>query len=180
MIIKVKENPLIQDITFTGVKSNKILDQLKNNLNLKPRSSYSEFLLINDKEKIFYNLKNLGYFFPTIETYLEYFDDNKIDLEYKIDIGSKSKIKKIFYWNKVFKNNKLRNIIVSEEYKFWKFLSGKKYLNESLTKLDTRLLRNFYLNNGYYNVDIKQSYAKLVNKDEFELIFNIDAKNKIF
>ena len=59
-------------------------------------------------------------------------------------------------------------------------LSGKKYLNENLTKLDTRLLKNFYLNNGYYNVDIKQSYAKLVNEDEFELIFNIDAKNKIF
>ena len=53
-------------------------------------------------------------------------------------------------------------------------------MNESLTKLDTRLLKNFYLNNGYYNVDIKQSYAKLVNEDEFELIFNIDAKNKIF
>ena len=28
------------------------------------------------------------------------------------------------------KDKKLRNIIASEEYKFWKFISGKKFLNE--------------------------------------------------
>ena len=88
-----------------------------------------------------------------------------VDIEnYKIDIGEKSKIKKIsFIGNKKFKNSKLRNVIVSEEYKFWKFLSGKKFLNESLINFDSRLLKNFYLNNGYYNVKINQSYAKLLN-----------------
>ena len=42
------------------------------------------------------------------------------------------------------------------------------------------MLRNFYLNKGYYDVDIKSSYAKLINNDEFEVIFNIDAKNKFY
>ena len=45
---------------------------------------------------------------------------------------------------------------------------------------DERLLRNFYLNKGYYNVEVKSSFAKIVNEDEFELIFNIDAKNKFY
>ena len=63
--------------------------------------------------------------------------------------------------NKVFKDRKLRRIIASEEYKFWKFISGKKYLNENLVEFDTRLLRNFYKNNGYYNVEINSSFAKL-------------------
>ena len=39
---------------------------------------------------------------------------------------------------------------------------------------DKRLLRNFYLNNGYYDVKINSSFAKMINEDNFELIFNID------
>ncbi len=96
-------------------------------------------------------------------------------------LGNKAKIKKIsFIGNKIFKDSKLRNIIISEEYKFWKFISGKKFLNENLILFDQRLLKNFYLNKGYYNAQINSSFAKLINEDEFELIFNIDAKNKYF
>ena len=36
------------------------------------------------------------------------------------------------------------------------------------------------MNNGYYNIEIKSSFAKIINEDEFELIFNINANNKIF
>ena len=58
--------------------------------------------------------------------------------------------------------------------------TGKKFLNRSLVELDKRLLENYYKNNGYYNAKINSSFAKLVNKNEFELIFNIDAKSKVF
>ena len=30
------------------------------------------------------------------------------------------------------KDKKLKNIIISEEYKFWKFISGRKFLNENI------------------------------------------------
>jgi outer membrane protein insertion porin family len=103
-----------------------------------------------------------------------------INLEYKIDIGNKAKIRKIsFLGNKIFKDKKLKSIIISEEYKFWKFISGKKYLQEQLTEIDKRLLKNFYLNRGFYNIKINTSFAKLINDDEFEIIFNIDAGKKI-
>ena len=82
--------------------------------------------------------------------------------------------------DKVFKDAKLKNIIVSEEYKFWKIISGKKYLNEVLIEFDKRLLKNFYLNKGFYDVIINSSFAKLTGKNEFELIYNIDAKKNIF
>ena len=45
---------------------------------------------------------------------------------------------------------------------------------------DERLLKNFYLNKGYYNVVINSSFAKLTEDQNFELIFNIDAKSKLF
>ena len=58
-------------------------------------------------------------------------------------------------------------------------LSGKKYLNQNIIKFDEQLLKNFYLNKGYYNVSINSSFAKLVDNDSFELIYNINANNRV-
>jgi len=107
--------------------------------------------------------------------------NNLVNITYEIDLGKKSKIGKItFIGNKVFKNKKLRRIITSTEYKFWKFISGRKYLNQSLVLLDERLLKNFYMNNGYYNAKINSSFAKQIDDNIFELIFNIDSGPKIY
>ena len=56
----------------------------------------------------------------------------------------------------------------------------KKILNENLLIMDNRLLKNFYLNKGYYDVKINSSFAKLINNEEFELIFNIEAGEKFY
>ena len=177
--ITVEELPLIQNIIYEGIKANRIKDVVFKGLKLKQRSSYNEVLLKDDINKINNSLKNLGYYFSEVNISIVQLDDNKIDLIYNVELGKKSKIKKItFIGNKVFKDRKLKRLITSEEYKFWKFISGKKYLNESLISFDERLLKNFYLNKGYYDVKINTSFAKLINDDEFELIFNINANNK--
>ena len=168
LIINVTELPIIQNITYEGLKTKKLKDQVLKNLNLKSKSSYNKVLLKNDKEKIQSSLKNLGYYFSKIDVIVEDLDDNKVNIKYDINPGNKSKIKKIkFIGNKIFKDSKLKSLIVSEEYKFWKFISGKKFLNENIINLDQNLLRNFYLNKGFYNVEIKTSYAKFINDDEF-------------
>ena len=179
--ISVEENPLIENIEYNGIKSKTLLNEITKNLSLKARSSYSDILFRNDKNKIISKLKNTGYYFSNIELEKIDLDNNKVDLIFNIDIGDKAKIKKIsFVGNKIYKDSKLRGLIVSEEYKFWKFISGKKYLNESLINFDRRLLKNFYLNKGYYDVEINSSFAKLVNDNQFELIFSIDAKDKFY
>ena len=181
LVIRVKENPIIQNINYEGIKSSKLLEELKKNILLKPRSSYNENLVDKDKKKIKSFLKNRGYYFSKIEISIEELPDNKIDINYNISLGEKAKIKKIsFIGEKIFKDKKLKGIILSEEYKPWKFLSGKKYLNEEVINYDERLLKNFYLNKGYYNVKVNSSYAKVVNNQSFELIFNIDANSKLF
>ena len=181
LLINVKENPIIQSVYYDGIKSSSILEDLKKNVSLKSRSSFNKVLLEKDSKSIKNFLKNLGYYFSEIDIQIEDLEDNKINLIYKITLGEKAKIKKIsFIGEKVFKDKKLKGIILSEEYKPWKFLSGKKYLNESLISYDERLLKNFYLNKGYYNVTINSSFAKLTEDQSFELIFNIDAKSKLF
>ena len=179
ILIEVDELPIIENITYKGVKAQKIKDKIFNDLQLKPRSSYNKVFLKSDKKKIENSLKDLGYYFSKVETSITELNNNKIDLVYEVDLGKKSKIKKIsFVGDKVFKDRKLKRIITSEEFKFWKFISGTKYLNENLISFDMKLLKNFYLNKGYYNVQINSSFAKLINEDEFELIFNINANEK--
>ena len=179
--IYVKENPIIQNVSYNGIKANKIKDEVSKNLNLKSRSSFSKNLLEKDNEIIKDVLKKLGYYFPQIDVYIEQLSDNKINLEYNIDIGEKARIEKIsFIGDKKFKDKKLKSVIITEEYKFWKFITGKKFLNESLIELDLRLLKNFYLNKGYYNVQIDSSFAKLIGSNSFELIFNINSNEKIY
>ena len=103
-------------------------------------------MLEQDKNNITNSLKNIGYYFSNVDVYITELDNNKVDIIYEIKLGDKAKIKKItFVGNKVFKNKKLKSLIASEEYKFWKLISGKKYLNQSLIDFDKQLLKNFYL-----------------------------------
>ena len=181
LFISVVELPVVEKIIYNGIKADKTLEAIKKNLKLKSRTSFDQIVLIEDREKILSVLRDLGYYFVTIETFVEDKNNNKIDIRYEIDLGEKAKIKKIsFIGDKIFKDRKLRNVIISEEYKFWKFISGKKFLNENLIKYDERLLKNYYLNKGYFDVEINTSFAKLIDGDKFELIYNIDPKEKIF
>ncbi len=181
LIIKVEELPIIQNIFYEGIKANKIKDKVYANLKLKQRSSYNKIFLKEDKDKIQTALKDLGYYFSKVEISIIELEDNKVDLKYNVNLGKKAKIKKIsFIGNKIYKDKKLKRLIISEEYKFWKFISGKKFLNENLIQFDEQLLKNFFLNKGYYNVEVNSSFAKLINVDEFELIYNINANEKFF
>ena len=179
--INVVENPIIQEIRYEGIKAQKIRNAILSDLKLKSRSSFNEIFLDQDKNSIISSLRSLGYYFSKVEVFINDLNDNRIDITYQIELGEKAKIKKIsFIGNKIYKDKKLKRTIVSEEYKFWKFISGKKFLNENILIMDNRLLKNFYLNKGYYDVKINSSFAKLINEGEFELIFNIDAGEKFY
>tara|TARA_B100000900_G_scaffold397225_1_gene397350 strand:+ start:2343 stop:4571 length:2229 start_codon:yes stop_codon:yes gene_type:complete len=179
--IKVVEFPIVQNVLIEGIKSQKIKDELLDNILFKERTSFNEIYLNDERDNFKRILQKKGYYFSDIQIFIENISDNKINLKYLVDLGEKSKIRKItFLGNKVFKDKKLKNIILSEEYKFWKFISGKKFLNETLIIYDKNLLKNFYLNKGYYNVKINSSFSKLINNNEFELIYNIDAGQKIY
>ena len=181
LIIKVEEFPIIENIFYEGLKSKKIKEAVRKNLILKNRSSFNKFFLEKDKNTMNTSLKDLGYYFSKIDTFIEYLDDNKVNITHKINLGDKAKIKKIsFIGDKKFKDSKLRSVILSEEYKFWKFISGKKFLNEQLIEVDKRLIKNFYLNKGYYFAEVNTSFAKMIDENSFELIFNINSNKKIY
>ena len=181
LIIYVLENSIIQTVFIEGIKRKKTKQSLYEILSLRNRSSYNSTLVKKDETAILNFLKEAGYFFSNITSSYQDLGDNKIDLFYQIELGKKSKISKIsFIGDKKFKDSTLKNIILSEEYRFWKFISGRKYLNEKLINYDKRLLNNFYKNKGFFNVIIESSFANYLGNDEFEIIYNISPGKKFY
>ena len=178
--ITVVENTIIEDVKITGIKSDNLTELLFSKLQLKNRSSYIESLFLSDLNLIKNIIKNSGYYFAEIKTSSSLNkEQNSIRLTYDIDLGKRAKIQKIqFIGDKKIKDRKLKNIITSEESKFWKFVSQSVFLNADRIELDKRLLTNFDKNNGYYNVNIANSFVEFDNNNSFKLIFNINAGEK--
>jgi len=180
--IDLIENPIIENIEITGIKNKKILENITDEIFLKDRMSFSENLLKKDIDLIKNIFKSAGYYFVKINSsYIKNDELNSIRLDLNVDQGARAKIKEIlFIGDKKIKDKKLLEIIASEEHKFWKIVSNKVYLNESIINLDKRLLENFYKNEGYYKVKILNSFAELNEKGSFKLIFNVDAGKQYF
>ena len=181
LYISVIENPLIQTLTFEGVKNKRIIKLLNEKIEMREKSSFIKNRVKNDEEKIINILRTNGYYFSKVTPKIKKNDNNTVDLIFEIDLGDKAYIRKItFIGNKKIKENKLKKVIVSEEAKFWKFVSSRKFLDLNRIKLDEKLLYNFYKNKGYYNVSVESSSAKVIDESNFELIFNINAGKKYY
>ncbi len=181
LTIKVVENPIINEVEFNGIKSKKLQEQIYKTLRLKNKSSFAEKIAAKDLVNIKNSLKNSGFYFSDVQLQIKENSNNSINLIYDIDLGDRALISKInFLGDKVFKDRKLRSLITSEETKFWKFISGKKYLDESRMNLDKRLLKNYYLNKGYYKAQITSSFASYLEESNFELAFTINAGKKYY
>ncbi len=180
--INLIENPIIEDIEIVGIKSKTFTENILENIVLKNRMSFTEDQLKSDINLIKNILKTNGFYFAKVESSLIRDEKlNSIRLRFVIDRGNKARIKKIsFIGDKKIKDKKLIEVIASEEHKFWKFVSNKVYLNQSLINLDKRLLENYYRNLGYYKVKVLNSFAELDNEDSFKLTFNINAGDKYF
>ena len=179
LIISVEENQIIQEVLINGIEKKSLNKEIYKILTLKNKSSYVEFIAKKDLQKIKNSLRISGFYLSNVKTSIKENSNNTIDLIYDIDLGKKALIKNIkFIGDKKFKNRKLRQVIISEENKFWKFLSVKKYLNQNQTRLDERLLLNFYRDNGYYQVNVESSTAKFLDDQNFELTYNINAGKK--
>jgi len=178
LIIDVLENKLVQAIIIEGIKAKRINKAILESLILKEKAPYVDSDVSKDLNNIKRSLISQGYYFSNVVSSIKSNNNNTVNIIFDIDIGEKSKISIIeFTGDKIFKDKTLRNLITVEENKFWKFLSSKKYLNDQNLLLDERLLKQFYLNNGYYDVSVNTSTATILDNNSFKLTYNINAGN---
>ena len=174
--INVKEYAIINFVDFKGEKSKTFKEKILEQLNLKAKESYIENKLSIDINLIKNIYASIGFNFASVEAKIEKFDDNRINLLYMIDKGKKTNIAKInFIGDKKVKDKRLRDIIVSEENKFWKFISKNTFLNNRNIELDKRLLVNYYKSLGYYDVQVLSSNAVISQDNVTNLTYTINA-----
>ena len=179
MIIAVKENPIINTLVFKGEKAKKYTEALTPLLLLREKPSYIENYIKSDINKIKEFYRAIGFYFIKIDEEVEKLERNRVNLIYSLDKGKKAKISKIYFLgDKKIREKRLRDIITSQEAKFWKFISKNVYLNKNRIELDKRLLKNYYKNKGYYEAEIESSNVEYSEGEGFVLTYSINAGNR--
>ena len=173
--VELKEYPFINQLVIIGEKSKKYREQIKKIIKLKEKRSFIRSYLAKDIESIKNLYSSIGYNSSKIETKVKKIDEESFDLLIEIDRGKQTKISTIkFLGNKSIRSKRLKDVVASEEDKFWKFISRNTNLSESLINLDKRLLTNYYKSLGFYFVKVNSNLAQLDKSGDANLIYSIE------
>ena len=174
--INVKEYSVVNFIDLRGEKSKTIKNKVLELLQIKEKGSFIKSKLTKDVDTIKKIYASMGFNFSNVDSKIERFDENRINLIYFLDKGKKTNIRKInFIGNKKIKEKRLRDVIASEEKKFWKVLSKNTFLNSNNIELDKRLLVNYYKALGYYDVQVLSNNAEVSSENMTTLTYTINA-----
>jgi len=176
LIINLVEYPLVNQIIITGEPNSGIKKQIKDVISLKEKNSFIRNNLNNDINLIKNLYSAIGYKFANVDSKIRKIDENNFDIALEISRGDLTRIRKIFFiGDKKIKERRLRDVIVSEESKFWKIISKNTKFSENQMSLDARLLKNYYKALGYYDVEINTAQAEVLNTSNVNITFSINA-----
>lgn len=173
LYVTVEEKKFVSKITFNGAK--KLKDNVINeNLKLKVKEAFSKKKLNDDIEFVKSFYRTMGYFNMTVDTEVKNLENNLVEVIFNVKEGKKTTISNIYFiGNKKFSASVLKGEIYSRENRFYRFGRRKNYSADMLD-YDSYLLRMFYLSQGYVDFKVNSVNAVLNNKNEFDIIFDVD------
>tara|TARA_B100000941_G_scaffold12587_1_gene7724 strand:- start:3519 stop:5747 length:2229 start_codon:yes stop_codon:yes gene_type:complete len=176
LFIKLVEYPVINEIIIIGEKTEKYKEEIKKQIKSKKNGPFVKSLIANDENTIKKLYGSLGFNFLEVKSKVETFEKKRVNLYFEIEKGKKTKISKInFKGDRKIRDRRLRDIITSQESKFWKVITKNTRLNRSNIALDKRLLTNYYKSIGYYDVKVLSEIVELKEDFQAEITFNINA-----
>lgn len=179
VIVDVVENPVINRIDFEG---NDSLDTetLSREVQLAPRTVYTRTRLQEDVERLLEIYRRSGRFAARIEPKVIQLEQNRVDLVFEIVEGDRTGVAKIsFIGNKRFSDGALRDVIRTEESRWYKFFSSDDTYDPDRLNFDRELLRQFYLASGYADFRIKSAVAELTpEQDAFVITFVVEEGDR--
>jgi len=176
--INVIENPTINSISFEG---NTSLNDI--NLNELITSKQRQTLLISqvekDTDKIATAYADTGRISAIVTPKVIELSDNRVDLIFEIAEGRITEVEKItFTGNRVFSDLRLKGVIATKQAGiFRRFIKSDTFVKNKLD-YDIDLLRNFYINKGYIDFEVKSSVELTREKDAFLINYNIKEGQK--
>ena len=180
LIVTVIEHPVVNQLIILGEPKKTLEEQIKKLISLKENKSFIRSFLAKDIATIKGLYSSLGYNFAEVVTKSKVIDQDNLDLIFEIKRGNQTKIASIsFIGNKSVRSKRLKDVIASEENKFWKFISKNTNFSKNLINLDTRLLENYYKSLGFYDVEINSSAVEIdENVGDAKIVYSIDEGNR--
>ncbi len=174
LVVHVRENPLVNNITFEG-NHNVKEDDLKKGLELRSRAVFTTRMAQQDRTKLLGVYAGKGRFAATVEPYIQRLPQNRVNVIFKIVEGPETKISRIiFVGNKAYSENELKGVIDSREERLWRFFSSSDQFNPERVNFDRELIRRYYLEHGYADVVVTNTVAELSpERKAFFLTFQI-------
>ena len=161
VLVTVVENPIINQVAFEG--NNEVdVATLQAEVQLKPRSVFTRAKAQSDVQRILDVYKRQGRFAASVEPKLIELEQNRVNVVYEITEGGATKVKGIsFSGNHAFNDQQLRDIISTTQVGWFDFLKGTSVYDPDRVSLDRELVRQFYLKNGYADVNVVAGNASL-------------------
>lgn len=161
VIITVVENPVINQIAFEG-NSEVDTETLRNEVQLKPRAVFTRARVQQDVQRILDVYRRQGRYAATVEPKIIELEQDRVNLVFEIAEGSATKVKGIhFVGNHAFSDTQLRDVISTTEKGWFDFLKGTAVYDPDRMSLDRELIRQYYLKNGYADVQVTAANAEL-------------------
>ncbi|MDA8231249.1 MAG: outer membrane protein assembly factor BamA [Magnetospirillum sp.] len=175
LVVRVVENPIINRLAFEGNKRIKE-DQLKSEVQLRPRTVYSRTKVLADVKRILDLYRRQGRFAATVDPKIIQLEQNRVDLVFEINEGPPAYVKRInFVGNHFYDEGKLRETIRTKEERWYRFLSSDDTYDPDRLTYDRELLRRFYLKHGFADFRVTSAVAELTpDREGFFITFTID------
>lgn len=174
LIVKVTENPIINEIAFEG--NNRVKDEeLQAETQLRSRIVYTRAKVQEDIQRLLQIYRRMGNYAATIDPKIIRLDQNRVNLVYEIHEGDKTKVQTIkFVGNKKFSDDVLRDSIQTKESRWYRFLTSDDNYDQDRVSYDEELLRKFYLSKGYADFSVRLSMAELTpDEKDFFITYTI-------
>jgi len=180
LYINVIENPIIDYLIIEGIDDEDTVKKgVEKLLTLKSNSVFNEIVLNKDIILIKNYLASIGYYKAEVSYKVNRTENNFSNIFLSIKLNNKFFIKNIFFiGDKVFSNSSLLDIISSKESSLLSFFNSNSIPSLDRIDYDTSLLKNYYLSEGYYDVQISSKTVDILDDKYVNLIFSINSGNK--
>ena len=161
LVIKVQENPLINQVNFEG--NSKIDDAaLAKEIEVRERMIFTKARVRSDTQRVLALYQKTGFYNVRVAPKLIRLPENRINLVFEVTEGSETTVKTIsFTGNDAFSDGALRSIIGTAEHSWWNFFQRNDTYDPDRLEYDKELLRRYYLKHGFADFNIISAEAQL-------------------
>ena len=161
LIVKVSENPTINEVIFAGNKRLKD-DKLNAIVQLSGRSIYTDDKLQSDVQRIREAYRRTGRNAASVDGRVVSLDNNRANVVFDIVEGDRTKITDIsFVGNNAYSDRRLTDILSINESNLLSWLRKDDIYDPDRMRADEEKLRRFYYNHGYADFRIISTVADL-------------------